>query len=625
MIGGIVGLAALYLVSLFPLTENIIPRLEHHVFRALNGLLGHNAALDWTFLIAASSFWIYLSLIVVGVIALIEAWQARHRDYGERFGFMGLVVLLAFAVEEAADFVADHVQRDLPWDDGALARIQELYDVDFLDIPSKEGLLDENLCYWVFFLLLLNGRFPRTVLTGAALISLHLLAQLSVGAQWLGDGLASSFSAMILGGAMLRYGDRTISWWERKGSENFLEVFWRSFRHLPPALMHSRQPRFHQRVALIGERIRNRKRFMWNRLMRERVLPLLNADPDQARWTSEPPAQFLAGFRPSPQVRFLTLPGGELFVVRSIERWGGFFGKSRRFRRYRDAAHANLFLNRLGLPAPRAYWVQEGFTHGGFANQAFMIEQFIAGRPLDLDSPAEVRAACRVLADLHRHHREQWGPVAAGVHRSGGEYLYQWLRKQYLYQLRRAARWLKVKFDSEDVASVWRSLEAETVKALNRPEPFALVHGDVHFRNFLIDGNNEVHLIDFVTVGFDLPGWEPLKAALSLSRRNPIRAREVWLDYWSMAGPEAWERFLAEATLALARVAIYELSNRRALRVRALHGIPAREVIEWLKELFERAPEFIGARPEETQWERLIEFLEARRVENVEILLREPA
>ncbi len=608
LFAGLSGLLALYLFTLLFDMEPFLIRTELGLFQWLDGHLGKDSVLDWTVLVGASRFWVYVSLSVVLFAASAQGWAMRRRDYGQVFGLIFFAAVVTILAEEVGDFVSDHINRDLPWDSGALETIRDRYDADFLDIPSTGGIVDENMVGWGVMILLLSLRLPRPAWIALALGLVHAGARLTVGAQWLFDEVNSALLSLTLaGGALLGLG-RALRWCERNASEQIILLT--GFHLAPPEAGHAAvRAELTHNVAEARRLHRLRRHRFWENLTRRSVLPVLNATGRPATLAAQPPGRTIPGFRPSPHVRFLALEGGELFVIRAMRRWGGWLAPSAKFRRYVQSARCHLYLERLGLPVPRMFWVRETLTTLGLRNLYFLVEEFIDGRPVDRDSQAELRAAVGLLVRLHGFESETWGPVAQAAPQPRSHYLLRALRPDLLYYLRRIEKWADVRFDHDDLERLWKLEEAAALAVLlRRRRPFRLIHGDVHYRNFLYGpARGEVHLIDFTTVAYDLHGWEILKMAAAFGRREAPAAARLWREYFELAGEERWGEFLHEAPLALFRHGLREMAHQRVAPPHAPAALRKASILEWLAGLLAPAPELWGARAAETDWEALLE------------------
>lgn len=607
MAGG-VGLVFMYAAVMINPLRDWLHGLEHGVFKSLNSSMGRNAGWDWTIIICDSDFWVLGSLVFLMIIGAWEGWRLRHRDYGRVFGYLVFVAVAGLVTLEAADFIADEVERRLPWRQDAILAMIERYDAEFIDFESRAGILSDIIAVWFMGLALISRRLPRTALAGAALLAAYAGASLTIGSEWLLGQAAAVFFGSAIGGAGLLASRKPLHWAERKSSDVFLKFFWRSLYH--EALNHPGEPgrlRLISRIKkLRHEAVPRRERF-WRRLVESEVLPLLRHDGEAYELSETPPGPPQPEFRGSRRVRFLTINSGEHYVIRGIWRWGGVFAPSAKFRRYAESARCNYFLAGLGLPVAQVFWVSEKVSRGGLQSVGFCIEQFLLGRPLDLENEAEVGRAVALLARMHGHTSPNWGAVADAVKRAPSQYLLQFLRQDVLYFLRKGAEWLDIEMSQHDMERIWKMFEAEALALLSQDSPrFRLIHSDVHFRNILIDEAGKPWLVDFGEVCFDLAGWEIVKSAVALGLRRPERCRKIWAEYFKAAGEERWREFQGEARLGLARFALRELAMKRALGAATRGEINRQDLLKWLEDLFVKADDWWGQRPEDTNWQALV-------------------
>lgn len=611
LIWGLAGLIALYICALAEPLHLILTDIESGAFEALNATMGRNAVWDWTIIVGASEFWILGSLAVLIAAALWEGWSQRHHDYGRVFGYLVLVFVAALVTLEAADFIADEVERRLPWRKEVVLAIIQQYDAEFLDYESKTGILDDVVAVWFAALFMIARRLPRTAIFGMALVGIHLFATITLGSQWLLSEAAAVCFGAAWGGAAILAGLGALNWLERKASTLFLTVFWRSLYHEAlnnPGGRGSEQLVF--RLNDIRQHLIPRIESFWQRLVKREALPLLGCAGMPFDLSKTPPGPPQPGFRPSRRVRFLTVNGTEHYVIRAIWRWGGALVPSVKFRRYAEQARCNHYLGRLGLPVARIYWVSERMAMAGLRSVGFCIEQFLSGRPMNMDNADERRQAAALLARMHGRTSPNWGAVAESATRTPSQYILHLLRPEVMYHMRKTARGRHVKFSQHDMERVWKLFEAEALAALGHDAPpFRLTHSDVHFRNILIDEKGGPWLVDFGEVRYDLAGWEIVKMAVALGNRQPDFSRHVWTEYFREAGDGRWREFGREARLGLARFALRELAQKRALAGWDKKDITRESILKWIEDLFVHRDDWWGARPEETNWRELIGFL----------------
>jgi hypothetical protein len=130
---GLGGLLVLYSSGLYPNGQILLSRIEAGLFFNLNGLLGLNPVWDWTVLVTASEFWANSCYAAAVFIYMISAWKRSEMDYGRMFGYIAFATIVVVATEETADFIADNLDRVLPWKSGVIEAIKAQYDAEFFE------------------------------------------------------------------------------------------------------------------------------------------------------------------------------------------------------------------------------------------------------------------------------------------------------------------------------------------------------------------------------------------------------------------------------------------------------------------------------------------------------------
>lgn len=612
---GLAGLLALFAGALIPAAQRSISRAETGIFFQLNRILGINPVWDGSFMVTASDLWVYVAYGVSVLIFLGCAWRIRRVDYGQALGFIALTALVTLLVENLADLVADNLHRMLPWRDGVIAAIRREHGYHFFDINKAEGIVDDGATALFCLFLMMRVRFPRAAWAVVGLLAPYVLSNLVVGTQWLTVQLSSMLLGMAMAGLALNHTDGLARYLERKASQGFVGLLGGLLlsRKLIDRPLQKGEQAFWRRIAEQSRRMNpfKRNRF-WHDVVKSQAIRLLGADPEGCELYKSP-NMTQERVKSSGKVRFLKTETGELYVLRATRHLGGLARKSPNFVRFADSVKNNAYLQRLGFPAPRIYWVQEGLTAWGMKNYLFAIEEYVESRPLDQGSEAELGRAMRLLATLHRRTGQGWGRIYDEPQRSRAQYVLKYLRDDVTTHLKRIDDILRLHLESEDLSRLWAPFEAAAVEALgDESVPFRLIHGDVSPRNFRMGRDGELVMIDFPTMRHDLAGWEAIKASISLTRERPEHCAAAWQAYFAEAGPERWREFQAESRLAFARFALRELAHRRVRiggETDPKKRPSRRKTLEWIEGLF--APETApwGETPAETDWGRIFAIL----------------
>lgn len=611
LIGGVASFVALYAFLLLPATDQALFAFERRVSRALNGALLVSPMWDWTLIFASSKPWIYLSMAFCIFVMCVEGWLRRAKDFGRVFGYALFVVGLTALAEIAGDKISDALVRDSPWSQMEdLVDLREKYDdEDLLDMNDETGVPDEDVVGWSCLLFLLLIRLPRTATAGFVFFSLHILAQISVGNRWLWDMvsaicLGASFAGtglILLRGVALNF--------ERESERVFVSRFWRLLPQVRDG-DRERLPRLGARanVALdenLLSKPRNYRR-LWKHAVEKAVVPLFNVRGGPCDLLSRPPGELGKKWRPSGNVRFLQLPTGEVLVVKLVVAAGLPWRRPTLIKRYMSNAECNLALERLGLPAPRLYWMREGPAYLGFGRFFLLVEECLDGRTIDSKNHALLGECMKLLARIHAERRASWGPLTDSAPRPPAQFIWQEMRPETLYMLRRIERRARAAWPDELAERIWALFEARAKALLADPaRQFRLTHGDVGVRNFM-DCGGRIRIIDFVTVGFGLAGAEIIRAVHTLTDGGPNRRRLAWEAYFEAAGEERWREFLQEANLGLARHALRELAHGRARGLKEGAALPdAQALYDWIESLINLPAEAWGERPSGTDWDRI--------------------
>lgn len=616
LVSAAVALVVLFIAKLLPGPNAFLIGLEESATRAFNAMLGRRSVLDWSVIIASSSEWVVWSLIAGIVSLLIEGWLTRTRHYGRLFGFALFAVFLTIVTEELGDTMSDVIEhRDSPWVViSGLTDLRAMYDDDPIEMPSECGFPDENVMGWTCLAVLLILRAPRTAILVITTLLIYVGAHLAMGTRWLLD-MATAFGAgSLIAGAVLVGGERPIRWIERKTEEGFLYAFWRSLATTQGLRGHPRPEGAPESETFRKPRLQHAKRRdrFWHALIRREVLPALNIPASEYRLQADPPFTRGKVKRTSPYVRFLSAPGREIFVVKAAWRFGWVGYRRGRIARYETSARYNVALDRLGLPVPRLYWSRESYTFPGMQRYCILVEEFIDGHPLDTENLDEIRPAMALLAKLHSNERENWGNLLDTRPNARGQFIWHSLRPQIYTMAREMSRWYGKQWPAELTYQIWKFIEAEAETVLSDASvPFRLIHGDVTANNLLV-AERGVVMIDFITLKFDLAGPEIVKAVVGLTREDPSLRPAAWRTYFESAGEERWQKFLKQSKLAFLLYAMREISHRRAGGTqKGRKPENPEDILRWLSFAADRAQQWFGATPEETDWDAITAFLDS--------------
>lgn len=633
--GGIAGFFIIFITLLLFSQENLwIHRIEHRVFYLLNTTLGVYLGWDWLMIIAASRLWLNVFIVGVLCLAIIEEWRLRQKHLGRYFGYLIFAFVISILADETADLINDAIKRPSPCSE--LKHLSDSFSSTFkikahslkvqppqlesyknLRVMYKTHLLpswgndviDERTTGGFCLTLLLFLVFPKTAAVALVLLLLSIFANLAIGYQWLLGEIGSFCLGSIGAGLSLLCLRHPLRWLERKAEEIFVTLFSKSLSEKTVIFSSLSEEEIKSITTLLQQialkRIISRESF-WDRLIRRKVLHLLNVHPPTFRLSSHPEIQTDLKIRPSPYVKFLKLPDERVFVVKAVSRLGGVFHRSRRIARYKHSARCNLFLEQLQLPVPRVFWVEEGINTFGLRSYFFMIEEFINGRPLNQANESEIKEAIRLLTLLHNHQSQFWGAVFSQGLYSRQDYSLHYIRPRVSYYLHKIERTAGISFSEEERIQLWNLFKEETTEVLAKESvSFRLTHGDITPRNFLVCSDGTLRLIDFTTVKYDLCGEEIIKSAISLTRRDCYKTPVIWKHYFDRAGAERWAEFKLQARLAFALFALRELAHQRALWDKKNNYVPSPEKIwHWLQQLFcDEYLEIWGETPAETNWD----------------------
>lgn len=613
LVVGTGGMLSLYGVGLIPAVQRFLSYAETSVFFSLNSLLGRNPVWDWTFLVTASDFWVYLAYCASFSAFVVHGWRRRRRDYGRTFGYIVFVVVVVCLSEEMADFVADNLHRVLPWKQGVAVAIRASYDATFFEMHKDEGIVDDVASALFCLCFLVVAASPRASFVPLLLLFAYVFSSIAVGTQWLTVQVASALMGAFFAGLALTYFGAVRKYLEHKASEAFVSAF--GHYVLSRRLFDPKNPQtrggFGRAVLAKARALDARgKDRLWEQFVKPKAIALLNADVNAtALYTS--PDLTMARVRSGKRIRFLKVGEKEVFAVRAIRARGGLLRVSPSFLRFTDGVKNNVYLQRLGFPVPRVIWTQEGVADFGLRNWFLAVEEFIESRCLDPTSLNEVEEAMRLLVRLHAHASPRWGGLYDDAARTKTDYVLGYLRRSVLYQIEKIDKCHKLGFEPREMDSLWRLFETETVRVLSgRDTSFRLIHGDVTIRNIRVAKDSRICMIDFLTVRNDLAGAEIVKAAVALTRGCPAHCAPAWQAYFEEAGEERWREFNREARLAFARFAVRELAH---LRVNIVpKGSNARlrkpEAVEWISRLFD-TDRLWGATPADTDWPAILRVL----------------
>ncbi|MEQ8819067.1 MAG: phosphotransferase [Sumerlaeia bacterium] len=621
------GLAGLGLFWLLTIPEDsFIFRWDRAIFQLINAAVGRSAVLDWSLLVTGSRGWYYGSLGAMLAFAMYQAWRTRARHHGRRFGYLLCAGLLALAAEEIADEASDLFPRPAPW----VAQAETWNEVavraemkDFLDYGPTDRVPDENFVAWFFVVLMLLPRMPRTASITLGLLALYTASHLILGTEWTTTFVSSVFFASALTGVILFLLGGPIEWTERKAEKLFAAA-------LPSELLRSdlrkaleaRDAEWQAalRVAYQSQdrqKIRRKERF-WHELVGGRVLPLLGHSGEPFTLSNKPPGPKREGMQPSRYVRFLTYgEEKQTVVVKAAAAARLPWSRPSRLARYLRSVESQLYLERLGFPVARTYFCEDMMSRFGLRESVLIIEDYLSGSHLPLEDFETKREAIRLLARMHQVRRQNWGALSAGPEEelTRASYVSIFLRREVIYALRRMERHFGVSLDGETREEIWHLFEGEAGALLSEPDlAFRLIHGDVSVRNFLKSTDGTVRMIDFVTVAFDLPGIEIVRAPLvfteakSKKKGRPKELSPLWTAYFEEAGAQAYERFTRQSRLALARFSLRELAWGRA---RLEEEKPdAATLVSWIRQLFAADPRSLwGGQPEEADWSAVLRIL----------------
>lgn len=611
----LLGLALSYLFTLISPFEGFVTRLETETAVRLNGFMLDEPLWDWTIFLFSSRTWLMIAMLIGTVFGLVAARRMFNRDYGRVIGYLVLTAVIAVATDEIADEISEVIKRPSPLSSGlGLIDPVRIQDPD-LRIPHETGLPAEDVACMACLAFLLFVRLPRLGLTIFGITLLHCFGQLSIGNRWLMDMITAVFFGGLVAGGALWGGRGLFALFERDAERILLSDLWwlvpggRAFSSDMARLRRLGEPSARSAAPLsfsLDDRL-------WRRMIDTEVLPLFGIPPGEAHATRKPPGGVSEGWKSSRYVRFIELPSSEVLVVKFAWRFGGSWHRSRRIRKYAESARSSLTLEKLGQPVPRVYWGAEGVSHLGFVRYFLLVEEFIRGRPLEVKHGNEVGAAMRVLAGLHRIESTTWGGVAGQSGSKGSHPAWIWLRLRpdVAGWLRRVAGRRDELWPDGIEEGIWKRFESVALALMDdSPPAFRLIHGDVGIRNFMWSGEG-VRLIDFVTVRYDLPGTEIIRAARNFGRRDPANTLALWRAYFDEAGEERWREFLRSANLSLARYALRELAQDR---VKKFKKTPLDELSErlpgWIDGMLDLDPRVWGDSPDRTDWKTLLTILQ---------------
>lgn len=610
---GLLGLFVLYGLLLYNPTEDTILDFERDLALRMNSSLLHDGVWDWTVIIASSRFYL-LSIFVIAIFSsMVWGWLRRSRDLGRMFGYAAWALIWALLAQEIGDEISDVIKRDPP-----RLVIPNLIDLRIeysvtLETPSETGVPDENVLGIMCLALLLSIRARSAGLALFPLLLLHCIGQMSIGHRWLLD----MTGAALFGAAFAGAGLFGLAWplgkLERAAEDTFLRHLW---KWIPLATVPSDeadslriskiQP---ARAKLLLDR-KLRADIYWEEVIHREVLPLLNATPDSAQILKQPEGELGERWRGSRYVRFVKLASGEVFVVKLVRSVFGFARRSGRIQRAIRNAKCNLALERLGLPVPRLFWISEGTSLSGLVRHIILVEEFLRGRTLDPENESDVVESSSLLAQLHQTKSTGWGPLAITTTNTPANYLWNELRLRTLYMINRISGDYGPKWPDGLSARIWDLFRKEYESLIaDGPIQFRLIHGDVGVRN-LMRTENRVALIDFMTVRFDMPGAEIIRAVNSLTKRDSAMRRKAWVTYFNGAGPERWNEFKRSANFDLARFALRELAHDRALGLRPNSpSLEPEQIYLWLADILSLPSDVWGAAPTQTDWDRIASLL----------------
>jgi hypothetical protein len=611
---GLGGLLLFYSSGLFPSGQAMISRTEAGVFFTLNQMLGLNPVWDWTVLITASDFWAKSCYVAAAIVFTIRAWKNSELDYGRTFGYLAFMAIVVFLTEQTADFVADNLDRVLPWKSGVIERIKADYDADFFEMYQHEGIVDDTASALFCLNFMMLVRSPKTTAVSFGMLAAYVFSSILVGSQWLTIQIASAFVGATAAGVALTYGGRGIEHCEREISKLFVASVGRLMlgRRFFGSTEAGRTGEFRRKMLEPARAVsaQGTEQF-WTGVVMPQAVRLLNADPDTAVLYPSP-KMTTDRQKSSRRVRFLRTGDGATYVIRAEKRTGGVFPKSPSFSRFMDSVKNNVYLEQMGLPVARVVWAREGIDRMGTRSYFFAIEEHLDCRPLDGRSRDELRAAMALLARMHGRTLAQWGGLHDGKRRNRVEYVLEFLRGNFMYWLRRTERQYGAGPTPGNADRIWKSLEREAIRVLeDERTAFRLIHGDVSPRNLLVDRNGSIRMVDLLTVRGDLPGWEIVKACVSMTRDCPENCPAAWEAYFEAAGEERWEAFRVESRLGFAVFALRELAHRRI----GLGKLPpesekARSRIEgWIDGLLGPPCVAWGDSPGETDWKGVFDYL----------------
>lgn len=613
LVGGIIALLVIYLVEILEPSRNFLSLAEVRVFFALDKTLGLNRVWDWTIYSGESPIFFFGALAGIVIAMFQDAWNSRRKHFGALFGYVLFTMLITAISLEISDNISDSIKRPSPWHLYQQTEVERSDEVGFIDFDKHVGMPDEKLTAWACLIALLLPMLPRTAIVALILMIYFGLCQLALGTQWFLTQIASFAFGFALAGLALLSARGPLRWMERKAEQVFLTLFWKSIISGPlprdEALLQVRD--FPRKIwGKISLRKSQRKHRFWAALVQNDVLPILGSKDAPYRLDSRPQTPEGESIRPSPYVRFVQMPDGEITVVKALRRWGGILHRSSRIIRYARSAKNALKLERLGLPVPRTYWVEESIHRLGMQRRFLSIEEYVRGRHLDPENSAEVHRCIQLLAQLHAQSRNRWGAISDSRSRRRFQYGLQFLRPTVLKYLAKLRRTTGVDLSDADLNQIWPLFGTRAQGLLEDPDVrFRLVHGDVTARNFLLAGDGQPRMIDFVTVRYDLVGFEIIKAARGLSNGTPQACSAAWTAYFEAAGPGRWQEFKKQSALAFALYSLRELAQGR-IRLAAPQTLSRDRVLQWIDSLFEMPATLWGENARETDWVALLGFLE---------------
>lgn len=163
-----------------------------------------------------------------------------------------------------------------------------------------------------------------------------------------------------------------------------------------------------------------------------------------------------------------------------------------------DHYYLSNLLQESGVFTPRILWLDNKkpvIRQYGFE---VIAEQYITGKELNQDflTPAGIDELIEIMLKLHRRKDRKSGKPWQRINERRQPLPYFKHRCQLYFK--RLKDQVQQYVNGQGIRELWTALNKE-MEGLNSINEYNLVHGDIHFRNLLIDKRSTVYLIDFGT------------------------------------------------------------------------------------------------------------------------------